>query len=90
MISNDEYLSFFLDRISISIQKRIPLCVSVVERIIPSVPNPTQDSQIPLFLLETIEAEKIHGHEVVSSQPACEAPINDDPKVEPPFSPYYE
>ena len=64
-ISYDEDLSFFLDEISISIQHRTLLCVSVVERTIPTIPNPTQDSKIPSFVPETIEAEKIHGHEVV-------------------------
>ena len=45
---------------------------------------------------ETTEDEKIYGHEVVPSQPTCEAPINDDPPIdddsknEPLFSPYYE
>ena len=34
VISNDEYLSFFLDEIYISIQYRTLLCVLVVERIV--------------------------------------------------------
>ena len=89
MISNDEDLSFFLDKISILIQHRTSLCISVVERTIPVVPNPTQDSQIHSFVPETTEAEKIHGHEVNPRQPTCEAPINDDPRVEPSFFPYY-
>ena len=65
LISNNEDLSFFLNEISISIQYRTPLCISVVERTIPAVPNSTQDSQIPFFVPETAEAKKIHGHEVV-------------------------
>ena len=44
LINNDEDLGFFLDEISISIQHRTPLCVSVVERIIPSILNSTQVS----------------------------------------------
>ena len=78
MISNDEDLSFFLDEISISIQHRTPLCVLVVERTILAIPNPTQDSEFPSFMPEIVEAEKIHGHEVVLGKPASEAPINDD------------
>ena len=87
VISNDEDLSFFLNEISISIQHRTPLCVLVVERTIPSVPNPIQDSQNPSFMPETAEAEKIYGHEVVPRQSTCEVLINDDPRVEPSFSP---
>ena len=90
MITNDEDLGFFFNEISILIQYRTPLCVSVVERTIPTVLYPTQDNQIPSFVPEMAEVGKIHGHEVVPRQPACEAPINDDPKVEPSLSPYYE
>ena len=56
VISNDEYLGFFLDEISISIQHRTPLSASVVERTIPVIPNPTQDSQFPSFVPETVKA----------------------------------
>ena len=86
LISNDEDLSFFLDEIFISIQHRTLLCISVVERIISVVPNPTQDSKIPSFMPKTVEAEKIPGHEVVQRQPASEAPINDDPELNSLFS----
>ena len=65
MISNNEDLSFFLNEISISIQHQTPLCLSVIERTSPTVPNPTQDREIPSFVLEIVEAEKIHGYEVV-------------------------
>ena len=78
MISNDEDLSFFLDEISISIQRQTPLCVSVVERTILAIANPTQDREIPSFVPEIGEPEKIHGHEVVLGKLASEAPINDD------------
>ena len=81
MISNDEDLGFFLDEISISVQHRTPLCMLIVERTIPCVPNPTQDSHIPFFVPEMIEGEKIHGLKVVPSQPAYEEPINDDPPL---------
>ena len=64
-VSNDEYLSFFLDEISISIQCRIPLCVSAVERTTPAIPNLIQDSQFPSFVPQTAKAQKIHGHEDV-------------------------
>ena len=80
-------MGFFLDEISISIQHRTPLCVSVIERIIPDIPNPTQDSLFPSFVPKMAEAQKIHGHEVV---PASEAPINDDPRIDPSLSPYNE
>ena len=90
MISNDENLGFFLDKISISIQHWTPLCVSIVERTILTIPNPNQDSQFPSFVLETAEAQKIYGHELVPGKPASEAPINDDPRVDPSLSPYYE
>ena len=41
MISNDEDLGFFMDEISISIQHQTPLCVSIVEKTTPLIPNPT-------------------------------------------------
>ena len=39
MIINVEDLSFFLDEISILIQHRTPLCVSIIERIISAIPK---------------------------------------------------
>ena len=72
MISNNEYLGLILDEISISIQHRTPLYVLVVERTIPTVPNPTRDSQFLSFMPETTEAVKIHGHEVVLGKLASE------------------
>ena len=90
VISNDEDLGFFLDEIFISIQHRTPLCVSVVEKTTPVIPNPTQDSQFLSFVPKMTETEKIHGHEVVPGKPASEAPINDDLRVEPSLSHYYE
>ena len=63
VITNDDDLSFFLDEISISIQHRTPLCVSVVERTTPPIPNPTQYTHCPLFVPETAEAEKLYGLE---------------------------
>ena len=85
VISNDQDSGFFLDEIFISIQHRTSLCVLVVEKTILAIPNPTQDIKIPSFVPETAEAEKVHGHEVVPRQSASKAPINNDPKVEPPF-----
>ena len=90
MIINDEDLSFFLDDIYISIQYHTPLCVSTVERTIPFVPNHMQDSHVPSFVRETVEDEKIHGVEVVPSQPPYETQVNYNPKVEPMYTPYYE
>ena len=57
---------------------------------IPLIPNPKQDSYVPSFVAETVEGEKIHGIEVVPSQPPCGAPVNDNPKVKPPYSPSYK
>ena len=62
MISNDEDLGFFLNEISISIQHRIPLYVSVVERTTPPIPNPIQDSQFSSFVHETAQTQKIRSH----------------------------
>ena len=50
---------------------------------IPLILNPTQDSHVPSFVPKIVEGEKIHGIEVVPSQPPCEAPVNDNPEVEP-------
>ena len=80
VICNDEYLGFLLDEVSISIQHRTPLCASVIERTIPAILNPTQ----------TTKEQKIQGHKVVLRKPASEAPINDDPRVDPSLSLYYE
>ena len=86
VITNDENLGFFLDEISISIQHRTLLCVLIVERMIPPIPNLTQDSHVPSFVPKTVEGEKIHGIEVVPSQAPCEAPVNDNPEVEASYS----
>ena len=81
VISNDEDLGFFLDEIYISIQHRTPLCVSVIERTTPDIPNLTQDSQFPSFVPETTQEQKIHGLKDVSRKTDYEASINDDPLV---------
>ena len=89
MISNDEDLSFFLDEISIFIQHWTPLCVSIVKRTISTIPNDTQDTHIPSFILEIVEDEKIVGDELVPNLPAPLSPstsVNEDHIVE---SPYY-
>ena len=95
MISNDKDLGFFLNDIFIFIfiYHRTPLCVSTIEKMIPYVPNLTQDSHIPSFVLEIAECEKNPDNEVVLSVPALSAPlvpVNDDHMVECPYSPYNE
>ena len=60
--------------------------MSIVERIILAIPNDTQDSHIPSFIIETVVDEKIVGDELVSSLPAPPTLVNDDHRVE---SPYY-
>ena len=64
--------------------------MSILEGMISSVPNPMQDSLVPSFVPKIVEGEKIHGIEIIPSQPPYEAPVNDNPEVEPLYSPYYE
>ena len=44
--------------------------MSIVEKMIPTVPNPTQYSHNPSFLPETTEGEKIVSDELVPTLPA--------------------
>ena len=65
--------------------------MSIVKKTILSIPNPTQDSHIPSFVPETTKGQKIRGDELVRSLPALPsplAPVNDDHKVESPYSPH--
>ena len=90
MITNDDDLGSVLDEISISIQHQTPLYEPIVERMIPDVPNPTQDSHIPSFVPKIVEGEKIPNHEIVLGLLALLiplVPINDDCKIESPKSP---
>ncbi|WP_227642603.1 hypothetical protein, partial [Klebsiella pneumoniae] len=55
VIKRDKDVKFFLRETSTSLQYRTPLCISLVEKPIPSFTNPTQESNIPSVVLETVE-----------------------------------
>ena len=62
-----------------------------MEKMIPTVPNPSQDSHNPSFVVEIAEDEKIVGDEFVHTlhvPPSPPTAVNDDHRVESPHSPY--
>ena len=69
------------------------MCVSTVKRTIPYDPNPTQDSHIPSFVPEMVDYENNLDNEVVLSVSTLSAPlvpVNNDRRVECPYSFYNE